>query len=314
MRYVRTILAMLIIAAAFVLPTSSPAAGKTVGVVLSGNLPRYNDAYKAFIKTLRDAGYGEGKVTVYVQRPNPDPMSWTNSVRKFVNVGVDAIVAYGAPAAVSAVRETDSIPVVFSFVYDPAACGAKKNNSTGVNARVPMVTLLKTLKAIKPFVKLAVVYSKDDPGSVVQLGDVKKNSAALGFQVVEVGVKTASDVGGKVARAAGKSDSIYISCSAVAGGGASRIIKIANKKKIPAITQAPDLAGKGVLLALAPSAADQGEMAARQLMKVLKGDAPSDIAVASSRKVDLVLNLKAASALDLKVPFDVLNAATKVIK
>jgi ABC-type uncharacterized transport system substrate-binding protein len=38
------------------------------------------------------------------------------------------------------------------------------------------------------------------------------------------------------------------------------------------------------------------------------------IAVENARKVDLVLNLKAAASLDLKVPFDVLNAATKVIK
>jgi len=248
-----------------------------------------------------------------VQTPNPDAMSWTNSVRKFVGVGADVIVAYGAPAALAAIKETSSIPIVFAFVYDPDACGTRRANSTGVSSKVPMVTLLRTLKSITPFSRLAVLYNPSEKDSVVQLDEVRKNAGGLGFQVVELEVRGPKEGRGKLAKA-GAGDSVYISCSAAVDMDAPGIISAANKKKMPTITQVSDVAEAGVLLALAPSASEQGELAARQVARILKGSSPSEVPVESSKKVDLILNLKAAGALDLKVPFDVLNAATRVIK
>src|SRR5512143_1835839 len=121
---------------------STLAAEKAIGVVMSGDLPRYQEAHKAFVAELAREGFDQSRVSIYVQTPHPDQMSWTNSVRKFVGVEVDVIVAYGAPAALAALRQTDSIPAVFVYVYDPQACGAKKKNSTGVSSKVPMATLL----------------------------------------------------------------------------------------------------------------------------------------------------------------------------
>ncbi len=290
------------------------AAEKSVGVVLSGDLPRYQEAHKAFVNALARAGFDQNKVSIIVQAPNPDPMSWTNSIRKFVGVDVDVIVAYGAPAALAAVKETSSIPVVFAYVYDPVACGTKRNNSTGISSKVPMVTLLKTLKSIVPYSKLAVLYNPDERDSVIQLDEVKKNSTALGFKVIEVGTKSSAEVRGKASRVAGEADCFYVSCSAAVNKEASGIIGIANKNKIPVVTQVGGLSEKGALLALAPSSAEQGELAAMLVARILKGEAAGGMAIENAKKVDLVLNLKAAGSLDLKVPFDVLNAATKVIK
>jgi ABC-type uncharacterized transport system substrate-binding protein len=50
------------------------------------------------------------------------------------------------------------------------------------------------------------------------------------------------------------------------------------------------------------------------VVSLLGGAKPSTVPVESAKKIDLILNLKAAGALGMKVPFDVLNAATKVIK
>lgn len=288
------------------------AAEKTIGVIFSGNLPRYQAAHKAFMATLARDGYDKSKVAVYVQAPNPDPMSWTNSVRKFIGVEADVIVTYGAAATLTAVRDTSSIPIVFADVYDPAACGTKRRNSTGASSKVPMVTLLRTMKSIKPFSRLAVVYNPDEKDSVVQLDEVIKDAPALGFRPVEVKVRNASEALPMVQKAT--ADCVYISCSAAVDKEASGIIEVSNRRKIPVIAQVSGMAEKGALLALAPSAAEQGEMAAGIVARILKGVPVSSIAVEGARKIDLVLNLKAANALSLKVPFEVLNAATKVIK
>lgn len=292
----------------------SLAAEKTVGVVLSSDLPRYKEAHAAFVSALAKQGFGPGKATVYLQTPNPDQMSWVNSVRKFVGVEADVIVTFGGAATAAAVKETDTIPVVFAFVYDPDACKVKKKNSTGVNSKVPMVTLLKTLKSVTPFSKLAVVYNPDEVDSVEQYDDAVKNGGPLGYQVNKVGCKSPGEVKGKTVAAAGSSDAVFVTCSSTVGKGAAGAISACTSAGKPVVTQSPDLAEHGALLTLAPSAAEQGALAAELVAKVLSGAAVSSLPVENARKVDLVLNLKAAKALGLKVPFDVLNAATKVIQ
>ncbi len=312
MSFKKLILVLLFMMVTAICVPGAFAAEKTIGVIFSGDLPRYQEAHKAFMATLAREGYDPSKVSVFVQSPNPDQMSWTNSVRKFIGVEADVIVAYGAAAALTAVRETSKIPVVFADVYDPAACGSKTKNSTGASSKVPMVTLLRTMKSIKPFTRLAVIYNPDEKDSVVQLDEVIKNAAALGFQPVEVKVRSTSQARPGVQKAA--ADCVYISCSAAVDKDASGIIEASNRKKIPAMAQVSGMAEKGALLALAPSASEQGEMAAGIVARILKGAPVSSIAVESARKIDLVLNLKAANSLSLKVPFEVLNAATKVIK
>lgn len=295
-------------------PGGASAAGKTVGVIFTGDLPRYQEAHRAFVSALARAGFDQSKVSIYVQTPNPDPMSWANSARKFAGVGVDVIVAYGAPAALAAVREAHGIPVVFAFVYDPALCGVKKSNSTGVSSKVPMVTLLKTMKSISPYSKLGVLYNTEERDSVIQYEEAGRISGALGFQVRGMAVKSAGEVRPKAARLASEVNCLLISCSAVVDKEAGSVISAANRSGIPTLSQVGGQSEKGALLALAPSSAEQGVMAAQETARILRGESPASIGVEGARKIDLVLNLKAASALNLKVPFDVLNAATKVIK
>lgn len=306
---------LILLAAMFLgLGGEARAADKSIGVVFSGDVSRYREAHKAFVTALARAGFDQGHVSIYVQTPNPDPMSWTNSARKFVAVEVDAIVAYGAPAALAALRETDTIPVVFTYVYDPQACGVRRNNSTGVSSKVPMAPLFRTLKSITPFSRLAVIYNPDEKDSAVQHDEIDRDSSALGFKVVDCGGRTGPEVKGRVERVAGAVDGFYISCSAAVNKESAAILGIADRNRIPAVTQVAGMAEKGALLAIAPSSAEQGEIAAAQVARILRGDKPASINVENSRKVELVLNLKAADTLGLKVPVKVLNAATKVIR
>jgi len=280
---------------------------------MSGDLPQYKEAHKAFLKGLKDAGFGDDSVTVYVQSPNPDPMSWSNSVRKFVGVDVDVLVTYGSPATETALRETDSIPVVFAYVYDTED-GVKKQNSTGISSKVPMLTLLKTLKSITPYSKLGVLYNPGETDSKIQHDEIAKAAAAVGYQVVELACKNPGDVMKRLNKQADGADCLYISSSAAVATMSDSVLGFAGRRKLPAITQIGGLAENGAILALAPSPEEQGKVAARKVVNILKGGSPSGEPVESSRQVDLVVNLKAINSLGMKVPFDVLNSATKVVK
>ncbi|MGW8272735.1 MAG: ABC transporter substrate binding protein, partial [Thermodesulfovibrionales bacterium] len=114
------------------------AAERTVGVIMTGNVPYYQEAHKAFVETINREGlFQQGKVDVVTQTPAPEIMAWTNAARKFVSLDVDVIVSYGTPATLAVIKETSSIPIVFAGVYDPAEAGIKGKNITGINSNVP---------------------------------------------------------------------------------------------------------------------------------------------------------------------------------
>jgi len=50
------------------------AADKTIGVIMTGNIPYYREMHRAFTEAL--AAEGAGKVEIVLQTPTPETMSW----------------------------------------------------------------------------------------------------------------------------------------------------------------------------------------------------------------------------------------------
>src|SRR5512145_273127 len=162
-----------LICAALLIGASPAGAGdKTIGVVMAGNIGYYQELHRAFANGLVKEGFDRRKVDTLLQMPAPDPLSWTNAVRKLVVADVNVLVTYGAPAALSAIKETKSIPIVYAGVYDPASIGVSARNMTGMSSKVPLTSLLKYAKKLLPFTKLAVVYSDLEADSVRQVEEI----------------------------------------------------------------------------------------------------------------------------------------------
>jgi putative ABC transport system substrate-binding protein len=288
------------------------AADKTVGVIMSGNVGYYQDIHRAFVGALAKEGYDYRKVDTVLQMPSPDPLSWTNAVRKLVVADVNVLVTYGAPAALAAIRETKSIPEVFAGVYDPASIGVSAKNVTGISSKVPLTSLLKYLKKLIPFSKLAIVYNELEPDSVRQAEELSQLESQYGFQTVKMSVKKPEDA--KKLVFTGKADAVLISVSAAVNEAIESVVKNAHAAKVPTISQLGGTSEHGVILSLAPSATEQGEEAAKMVARMLRGDNPAGIPSEVPKLVELVLNLKEAGSIGIKVPFDLITDATKVIK
>lgn len=290
-------------------PVQARAEEKTVGIVMTGTISYYKEIHDAFSDELAAAGFPPGSVKVLRQNPNPDQMSWVNAVQKLITLGSDVIISYGAPATLVAVSEAGSIPVVFAGVYDPAGLGLAGKNATGVSSKVPIAGVLKNLKSITSFSKLGVVYNDAEKDTVLQANDVKQLEGGLGFTSVRINYKKAVD-SAKITDI----DALLLTTACTSMHCVNNITDIARQKKIPSAATISGGEGSGVILSIFPNPAEQGREAAKKAALVLKGTKASAIPVEQPKKIDMVINLKEATALGLKVPFDLLSAAARVIK
>jgi putative ABC transport system substrate-binding protein len=317
-RITALLLLSLVLQLAGVLPLR--AAGKLVAVVLTCDLPRYREAHRAFVKALAQKGYDQNNMEIVVQTPNPDPISWANSVRKLKALGADLIVTHGAPATLAAIRESVDIPLLFVDVYGPVETGISRSlsmtgrNLTGVSSKVPMATLVKSYQEIRPLRTLGVIYSSREVGSVVQMKEMKRLAAQQGFGVVEANVTSPATLDGALSTILDQVDCLYISEGSAGVRGLEKIVHRAMSARVPVITQVPDAAEKGALVTLEASAAEQGQLAGELAARIFGGRSPAQMPISTPKKVELVINMRAARQLDLNVPFQALSAASRVIK
>jgi len=314
-------IALLLLLCAFVPASDSRAAGKLVAALLTCDLPRYREAHKSFVKALVLKGYDQSNVEVITQTPNPDLISWSNSIRKFSAIGADVIVAYGTSATLAALREVDDIPVVFADVYGPVETGVARSmvssgrNTAGISSKVPLVTLVRTAMELKPMRSLGVVCATREEGSLVQLKEARKITAQSGVALVEANLASAAGFDAALASLfAARVDCIYVTECTAGGRNFEKIVHRANELKIPVISQMPGAAQRGAILSLEADPVEQGQLAAEYVARILAGKKIFHLPVVTPKRVDLIVNLRAAKILDLNVPFPVLTAATRVLK
>ena len=293
-------------------PPAAEAADKTIGVIMSGNIIYYQEVHKAFVAAIAQEGFGPAAADTILQMPSPEPMSWTNAARKLVAADVNVLVTYGAPATLAAIRETRGIPIVFAGLYDPVAVGAQSRNAMGISSKAPMTSLLKYLKKLVVYSRIAVVYNEAEPDAVRQVEELRQLEQQYGFHTIKLPIRRPEDVKNLSLR--GKADAVLISVSSVANEALDSIVQKCREAKVPAISQMSGTAERGIILSLSPSATEQGQAAARITAKLLRGENPPGITVEMPKKVELALNLKEAGLLGLKVPDELVSDATKVIK
>ena len=92
------------------------------------------------------------------------------------------------------------------------------------------------------------------------------------------------------------------------------IVELAGKYRLPAIYPQKEFVDEGGLMFYGGASTDLYRHAAIYVDKILKGAKPADLPVQQATKFEFVINLKAAKAIGLTIPVNVLERANQVIK
>jgi putative ABC transport system substrate-binding protein len=93
-----------------------------------------------------------------------------------------------------------------------------------------------------------------------------------------------------------------------------RIAGFALKSRLPSVYTRREAVDAGGLMSYAADRVYMNRRAAYYVDKILKGTKPADLPVERPTKFELVINLKTAKALGVKIPAHLLMEADKVIE
>ncbi|MDI3477956.1 MAG: putative tryptophan/tyrosine transport system substrate-binding protein [Thermoanaerobacterium sp.] len=206
----------------------------------------------------------------------------------------------------SLLQKNLSIPVLFTAVTDPVAAGLVKTmdkpetNLTGTTDIAPVAEQIKLIQDIKPSVKnVGVIYNTGEVNSVVQVDLVKEAAQQLGLNIVEAVATNTSEVDQAAKSLVGKVDAIYIPSDNVVVTALEAVIQVAQKNKILLVSTEKDSVYRGMVATIGLDYYKLGRQTAEMALKILSGKAkPQEMPVESRSQKDVIINLKAAKALD----------------
>jgi len=272
---------------------------------------------------LAEFGYVEGRNLIIERRRAESSDGWRSAAEDLVKSKVNLIVTFSTPAAHAALSATATIPVVF-ISGDPVGTGLAESlahpgaNATGVSTLSTELIpkRLELLQQTAPRVRRVVLLG--NPDSQLQAGvfkEARKAAEALRMQIVAVDARNAAELDvalrGLQHRA---SDGFMVTSDVLFLSNRAKVAAAVARARLPGMFPWRDYHDAGVLMSYGASTKEMGRQAAAYVDKILKGAKPADLPIAQSTKYDLVIDLRVAHQLGLKVPQELLFRADEVIR
>jgi putative ABC transport system substrate-binding protein len=320
-RQALVLLVALLTAIGMTAPGASVGADKIkIGVLLSANDTRYVETAEAAVRQLKAEGYDDSRIAVMTQSANGDKTVAAKIAKQFATDGARLVLTMGTAATAGAVAELKELPIVIGIVWDPVESGFAKswassgNNLTGSSNKMSLAVPIKTLRRISPVKRLGVLYNPAEKNSVLQLEELKGFQRELAFEVVEVPVGKKEEAVAAVRSFASRVNAFYVTGAVTVTSQAAAVAAAALEHKLPTVSHTIDNVEAGVLIGVTASLQEVGRLAGAKAAQVLRGTKPSSIPIETPKRFDVAINLKTATAMGVKVPTDLLQSATRVIR
>ena len=296
-----------------------------IGFLASASPSVVSGRIEAFQQGLRELGYVEGKNIVIESRYAEGKLDRLPAlVAELVRLKVEILVSAGPIPTRAAKEATVTIPIVMTQDTDPVGNGfvarlaRPGGNITGLSTLAPELSgkRLELLKEIIPKLsRVAVFGTSTMPGHAQSLREIELAAGAFKVQVQHLDVLGPKDI--EIAfRAASKerSDAVLTLNSPILNSHRPQLAELAVRNRLPAMYAKRESVEDGGLVFYNVNLLDLDRRAATYVDKILKGAKPADLPVEQPTKFELVINLKTANQIGVKIPESVLFRADKVIK
>jgi putative tryptophan/tyrosine transport system substrate-binding protein len=245
--------------------------------------------------------------------------------KDLVGLHPDVIVSRSTVAVRALMRETRTIPIVFTQVVEADRQGIVKTlsrpggNVTGFTPyEASMGTKwLELLKEIAPDVKRAAVLFNPSaaPYADFFLRPIDAAARSLAISATAIRLQDPMEIEHVVEDLAREQNGgLIVVPDVFVVAHRDTIIASAARHRTPAVYPYRAFAVDGGLLSFGPEAADAIRQAASYVDRILKGANPADLPVQAPVKFPLVINLKTAKMLGLTVPLKLQAGADEVIE
>jgi putative ABC transport system substrate-binding protein len=311
---------LLLLAGVLALPAfAQPAKVYRIGMLESTSASANRGNLNAFLRGLHEAGYVEGKnIVIDYRSADGRPERFPELAAALVRAKADIIVTRGSDAALAA-RDAGSVPVVMATSADPVAAGVVKSfthpggNVTGLSTlagEVP-VKRIQVLKELVPRAsRIAAMLNLAHATANVERRQIERASKELGVQAIILDVRDPEGLerAFEAARQQG-ADALLINSEAVVMANRKAVIDFARKHSLPVMYSAREYVEVGGLVAYGVSYQHLYYRAASYVDKILKGAKPGDLPIGRPTKLSLIINVRAAAALGIAIPSQLLLGA-----
>jgi len=292
-----------------------------IGVLRAGQPPK--NWINGFERGLTDLGYVDGKnIALDYRFTDGSTQSLPRIAEELARLNPAVIVALGSQAALAAHAASRALPVVFVGVDDPvdlgmvASLGRPGGNITGLAITSADLNgkRLELLKELVPGLKrVAVLGRRASRSHRNQVNGTIAAARSMRIQIQALSISGPEDLESAFGAARG-ADGLIVLNDPLFASLSTRVAALAAAKRLPAIYGFSVLVESGGLMSYG---ADLGELygrAATFVHKILKGANAGDLPVEQPTKFEILVNLKAAKALGLKIPQSILLRADRVIE
>ena len=280
---------------------------------------------KAIFDSLRQYGYESGRnLSLEMRWANGDVSRLPALARELVALNPDLLITAGTPAAKALKAATQTIPIVVVVSGDPvgtglaqslARPGANITGSTFIGSQLAAKRVELIRDAFPHEHDLGVVVNPENAGAMAGLSAAISAAEKLKYRVHRIDVHNGSEIEQAIHSLAKKKiQALLMDDDALTRfGKTASIVTLAVQYRMAifadgSVTEAGGLAG------YEPDLMPLYRRTGYFVDRIFKGAKPGDIPIEQATKFDLVLNLKTAKALGLKLPQALLQRADKVIQ
>jgi putative ABC transport system substrate-binding protein len=267
-------------------------------------------AREGFVQALADGGYNDGKeISIDFHDAMGDISNLSTITDRFVNDGVDLVLAIATPTAQAMAAKTDTIPIVATAVTSFTEVGLIESderpgtNITGTSDMNPVAAQIALIKELVPDAEtIGFIYNSGESNSIIQIDIAKAETEALGLEWTEVTVTNTNDVQQAMQSLVTKCDAIYAPTDNTVASSMATVGAVAGEAGIPVITGETNMALEGGLASLGIDYYDIGYNAGLMAIEIILGADPAEMPIKYPADGEVVINGAMAETIGYTVP------------